>query len=373
LKKAILTLAVLLFVYVSSASAWWSETAAQVFNSTHRNLTGSARGLLNNADYPDIEKYGSDISNWTSGGTDDIRAHNPDSENVPVSALDPLLNRGPIDVWWKRAQIKYKEDRNFNSGDWSAYYYVALMMHLIEDQAVPAHAYNIKHGSAGYMDNLEQLANFNYNPNPSGVVPAADPLSNYNALNMYTLVRTLFNDPNSYWRAYWQYGVTCANAADYTSVYGGPPIETEGQESSGYYGCPNDVFPTSWWVTAGINEKNLTKELLGQAVGYTAGGLIAVSQNLPPLTKDLAIDGATSGTPKINTEKGSTITFDLYENRQPDVYVLITVDSQDGKAIMDADNNASVSYLQWDLKEGKKLPYERPFTAKWKGKLADGT
>jgi len=368
MKKTIAVIALLLFVYVSSAAAWWSVPYVnfKLENSTHYLLTSDARTLAG-SDYPDVTvKFGGAISNWTSGGTDDARAHNQDSETLQT--LNKLLNGGPIADWWRKAKIKYSQDRNFNSGDWSAYYYVALMMHLIEDQAVPAHAYNIKHGSLGYMDNLEQLANSNYNPNITGIVTAISPISNYDDSITATRARTLSNDPNSYWKAYWQYGTTCPGVIGYNSVYGGPPITAEGTENSGYYGCPSDVFP-ALWITAGDNERNLTKDLLGQAVGYTAGALIYVSKNLPPLVQDLDITPSADAVPVIDTQYGNHISFHVQENRTQNVKLFITVDSPTGEPIISPEYGSGKAE---PLSPGSVLPWEKTFTITWDGKLASG-
>jgi hypothetical protein len=177
MKKTIALIALFILVCASSAGAWWSVPLGG--SSTHHSLTDSARNLLNanDSDCPDIVKFGANMSDWTSGSTDDARAHNLNAED-PTLVLNKLLDGGPIRDWWRKTKEKY-EQFNFNSGDWSAYYYGALMMHLTEDQAVPAHAYNIKHGTVGYMDNMEQLADNNYNPNSHGILIAAFPIDNY--------------------------------------------------------------------------------------------------------------------------------------------------------------------------------------------------
>jgi len=118
---------VIIFFYVLLATngwGWWS-VPINLSGSTHHRLTDDAQNLIG-SDYPDVtNKFGGNISDWTSGTTDDARAH----------AGDILANGGPIDDWWDRALEKY-QSFNFASGDWSAYYYIALMMHLTEDQAV---------------------------------------------------------------------------------------------------------------------------------------------------------------------------------------------------------------------------------------------
>ncbi|MFH0875828.1 MAG: hypothetical protein V1859_07865, partial [archaeon] len=317
---------VLIVLLTTSVFAWWSATV--LFNSTHHKLTDSARNILDTT-YPDVTtKFGGDVSNWTSGSTDDTRAHEGNS----------LANGGPIGDWWDKAQEEYKKG-NFASGDWSAYYYVGLMMHLIEDQGVPAHAYDIPHGTLGHMDNMEQLAYYNYVPNITGIVNANSPISNYSSMQSYTLSAT----SNNYWRQYW---------------------------NQGNYGWENgtDVFPTTW-ESAGESERNLTRQLLGMAVGYTAGALVAVSKSLPPLIKDLTISGSPSDSPGINTQTGNQISFMISENRKPNVKIFITVDSPSGQPIISSEYGTGKSF---DLSSGTDLPYEGTHSVNWDGKLANG-
>ena len=323
--KIVIFLCILITFLTANSWGWWS--ASNIFNSTHHNITDDSINLPG-ANYPDVTtKFSGDISDWTSGTTDDVRAH----------AGDALANGGPIGQWWYNAQKQYKEG-NFAAGDWSAYYYVGLMMHLIEDQAVPAHAYNIPHGTLGHMDNLEELVFTNYHPNITGIVLANSPTSNYYAMQVYTLNATSDN----YWRQYWNAG-----------AYGG-------QNGT-------DEFPT-WWLYAGENERNITRRLLGQAVGYTAGSLMSVSENLPPLVKDLQITSSSNcnNVPTIGKQTSAQISFKILENRKKTVKIFITVD---GEAIISSEYGTGKSF---DLSSGSDLPWEDTYTISWDGKLASG-
>ena len=350
-KSAIALLFSILFV-APEAWSWWS-VPANFSGSTHYRITKSAEGLIDSSNYPDVvAKFGTDISNWTSGTSDDAAAHGGTA----------IPNGGRIDIWWARAQEEYQAF-NFNSGDRSAYYFVANMMHLIEDQGVPAHAFNIKHGGVGYMDNMEQLVNYTYSPASVGINPTSDPIANYDVGNFDTLDLT----SDSYWRAYWKtsppYHIHVGGAQyDFNGVYGGPTNSVPDQYDPNLY-LPLDVFPSFSW-TAGTAEQTLATYVTGVAISNTAGALMAVSESLPPLTRNLAIAGASSGIPVVDTEQGSSITFNLYENRQPDVYIVATVDSADGSVIF-----AEVR----ELGSGTQLPYEESYAATWNGKLADGS
>ena len=321
---------------ISTVFAWWSATV--LFDSTHHKLTESSINILGSS-YPDINKFNNDICDWTSGTTDDSRAHNGNS----------TLNGGPIELWWYNAQQKYKA-KDFATGDWSAYYYVSLMMHLIEDQAVPAHASEILHGTVGWMDNMEQLAYYNYNPNITGTVAATNPTNNYYAMKYYTLEATA----DDYWRQYWVFGTV---GVEHSGNYGGPPND-EGRRT--------DVFPTSW-SGAGETERVLMRQLLGAAVTHTAGALISVSKLLPPLIKTFTFSNQVIG-----PNQGTNINFKVIENRTDKVYYTLEV-FKDGTSQGKLRDNESVN-----LGLGQELPKEVDVTpGLWDGKiggsmLADG-
>lgn len=324
-----IVLACLLFVFsVSSSHAWWS--ASILSNSTHHKLTDDARDLLNTS-YADISEFGESLSNWTSGPTDDVNAH----------AGDALANGGPIEDWWDSALAEYKQG-NFDSGDWSAYYYIGLMLHLTEDQGVPAHAYNIQHGADGFpMDNLEEYVYTNYSPTVSGIQLEANPGDNY--ADLMNATQNATSDIS--WRLYWNEGI---------------PF--------GYYGGPGelDVFPR-FSNYASDEEDGITRTVLGMAVDYTAGTLVSVSESLPPIIQNLEVSGteSCSGVLALNSQNSVLISFDILENRQNNVKVFI---SFNGEAISQEFSTGS-SFV---LSSGVDLPWEGTFSVSWNGTLSDG-
>lgn len=308
---------------MSNCWAWWS--ARTLFSSTHHKITDDALDLVNDS-YADINRFGSDISNWTSGTTDDVRAHDGDA----------LANGGPIHKWWGLAQEAYAS-RNLNSEDWSAYYYISLMMHLIEDQAVPAHAYDIPHGSQGYpMDNLEELVYTNYNPAIAGSVAANSPLSNYAGLKNFTIGTATADD---YWRQYWGF-----------MNYGGPD--------------GTDVFPT-FWISTGEPERNLIGLLLGNAAGYTSGALVSVSESLPPLIThtDILAPNYCVDIPAISDHSKAQIIINVADNRSRYITIFPTVD--DAPII-------SGNGIPYEMAVGSDFPWEGEVVIDWDGRLSSG-
>ncbi|MBP7654635.1 hypothetical protein KA977_14525, partial [Candidatus Dependentiae bacterium] len=134
---------------VSPIYSWWSVPP---FGSTHYYLSDEAKKLITAIEYPDITtRFGNDICAWTDGSTDDASAHNDYIDN---NGEDGKKNDGAIKVHWEKGFDKYKNFK-FSSNDEDAYYYFGLMTHLVEDMAVPAHAYDIQHGNFRNMDNVE--------------------------------------------------------------------------------------------------------------------------------------------------------------------------------------------------------------------------
>jgi hypothetical protein len=339
-KNRLLKTITFLFLLLSATNSysWWS--AETIINSTHYKETKDSEDLLSqiNVDqYPDVTtKYGDNIRDWTSGINDDKAAHDNDSTR----------NDGPIQQWFDNAIEKYKS-LNFNNDNESTYYYIALMIHLIEDQGVPAHAYKIYHGNPGNMDNLEQQGYYNYKPNTVyGLEYVNDPVRQMEFMKNCTLDATA----DSYWRQYWLGNVI--NLEPYTGVY------------AGLNGT--DKFPTGW--SEGSPESNLVSELEGKSYSYAAGALMAISRKLPPLIQSLTIGGSQDN-PLVNKTLGTTITLKALENRRPDVTIFITVDSLDGMPIA-ADNFTNGG--TFTLKPGTELPWEDTLNIKWNGKLADG-
>jgi len=176
--------------------AWWSVPGLGRMESTHAKLGMKMLSAINpnsaSPEYPDIARFGNFTDNqtfiggivpWMSGGTDDENAHGQ-RYRLEDAPLNPAtnekwkagdLNGGPIQSWWGTSLdhphdgvlVRYKEFEFAGREDYTAYYYMALMAHLVTDQAVPAHAANILHVSpiwdfpfnpTGWGDNLENAA-----------------------------------------------------------------------------------------------------------------------------------------------------------------------------------------------------------------------
>jgi len=182
--------AFLLFLSLAStANAWWSFEDLGFPQSSHRKISEQAISLINTSAYPDLkkERFGQTIIDATYGGGNDANAHgkltDPEVGYTGRNDADKF-DGGDFGPWWDYSQFKYKK-MNFTGSGYAAYYYIGLMAHLVQDQAVPAHAANIYHASAFWKiplnpDNLEQWADLRMFPSADYVVgPNTDPLDYY--------------------------------------------------------------------------------------------------------------------------------------------------------------------------------------------------
>jgi len=128
----IVTLLLICFSSLSAKTKWFSvtNTLNSFTDSTHYKLTRDAIKLIDKYAYKDVaDKFAGDIKDCTSGSTDDANAH--DMNAAANGCIDINSN-------WKVAYFQYKNLQL--KGNWSAYYYIALIAHLIEDMAAPPHA-----------------------------------------------------------------------------------------------------------------------------------------------------------------------------------------------------------------------------------------
>ncbi|MBU2575353.1 MAG: hypothetical protein KKH28_14895 [Elusimicrobia bacterium] len=133
-QRKIILLCFLLTFVGSTAYAWQTVWPS----ATHKEITSQAISILpKDADgkdlYPDAQKRVSDLRNGSHE-----ESHNSIAQPY---GNDNSLNGGLPEVWWYYAlENNYKRWQIAN-----AYFNLGRTFHLIQDQAVPAHAANILH------------------------------------------------------------------------------------------------------------------------------------------------------------------------------------------------------------------------------------
>jgi hypothetical protein len=265
---------------------------------------------------------------------------------------NPFANGGnPGDLWVKKAVKQYE------NGDYDdAYDYIGCILHLDQDQAVPAHAFDIQH--VGYFawgdiyrhfgDDLEKYAK-----------EYADVYSHLNSASIKGGISSPFE-------FYGDMIETTRSAVNNNAVL--PP---EGQNwtdywTNGVYGPRR--FPNHQDTEKGYVDQhdNMVSHRITDAISYSAGNLAAASKILPPTVKDIEIYPATETMPEIDTEYGTQIEFKILENRTQIVKIYITVGDQ--PIISDEYGTGKV----FNLSNGSELPWEGDYSITWDGKLADG-
>ena len=330
-KKTILIIAIFLLLFPVSAFAWNS-----LWYYTHEALADDAIHVFTQAEYPDLYKFEEKLR-------DGSESESPHPGNI--------YNGGNAEDWWKeKALMSYKAFKF--SG---AYAQIGEVAHLTQDQAVPAHAANIKHGPyALHLDNFEGDADNNYVKNPTNGYSYSLPFQYYQPLQNDTRAK-LSTWKKSSTEQYWKPATNApldATGGDQTNA---PWGSYGGAENNDVYDVKND--------TQGIIASQVY-----MAARYTAGVFAAASKNLPPLVKDLQITSSSNcnNVPTIGKQTSAQISFKILENRKKTVKIFITVD---GEAIISSEYGTGKSY---DLSSGSSLPWEGTYTISWDGKLASG-
>jgi hypothetical protein len=154
---------------VSSVPAWdsvrWNPT-----HPTHSYLT--EYGIdQNRAAFPELQQYRGIIIDGANQELHELPV-NPNEEKYGVR-LDAKrrehkgTNEGCDDIegWWKDARVAYTAGRKEQ-----AYFLVGIMLHMIEDMGVPAHAHKIYHqGNPTEFDNFEFMGLSNWKPDFSNI------------------------------------------------------------------------------------------------------------------------------------------------------------------------------------------------------------
>ena len=158
--------AVAAILAVSPAVAWDSakfKWLTPIVHPTHSYLTEYAIDRLSRT-YPELTKYRDVI----------IEGANQELHELPVKGtlygidLDKKriqhkgTNAGSDDVpgWWADAEAAYKAGNRQQ-----AYFLVGIMLHMIEDMGVPAHANGVIHqGTLTEFDNFEAMALQKWDP-----------------------------------------------------------------------------------------------------------------------------------------------------------------------------------------------------------------
>ena len=292
----------------AGTTRWWSMG---LFGTTHGAIAKAALKFINQSAFPDM------------GASKDILITGSQDES---GHLNNTMNGGPVRELWfgktpfsKGGVLWNYEHFKFNE----AYARLGTICHLTQDQAVPTHAANIKHGIS---DSFEGFYNDDVRITVKRDNGDMEPWAYYQAVQDETRSRLPgWTDPKT-GRQYW---VAAPDA---------PPL---GQDVTygpwGHYGGHNDW---DMWAVPPQNNNNsghgnnngpwttahpeIRFEQLAAAGAATVSVLESASKRLPPLVQGLSVStvSARSGSEE---SKGFLINFNVYENRSPNITYAVNV------------------------------------------------
>ncbi|HNW44292.1 MAG TPA: hypothetical protein PKI19_07285 [Elusimicrobiales bacterium] len=336
----------LFLLCAAPAAAWFSMGLPwdpNLKGDTHERLSKDAVDAVV-AEAPDMSRgkaLGSFVWEATEGFKDDAKAHDGNGK----------ANDGNYRKYWRLALKRYNSLHFNGKGhgkaskfemNAGAYWYIGRMLHLVEDMAVPAHAYNIFHAKGLNFDNFELNAGHRYRSGPVTPVrlDSPDPLAYHDAARDRT-IEVIVNDlipvpQGKPWSSYW-----------------GPRS----------YGSKDDTFPKRY-PKGNAEENALVANQLAQARDYGAGFLIAVSKALPPLVRNFhaRAEARDDGLYTVN------LTFTVLENRRPDITIFMQ--GEGGDLLQGTDLTSGRSET---LEKGEVLPWMKNFSLQWAVRGAPGS
>jgi hypothetical protein len=148
-----------------------TETADQNWDSQDGNPTHATHSLM--AEYA-IKNLGGELPEVAAFQDHIVEGANLELHELPSKTHEALrLEVGGTnwaadhpEVLWEKARASYA------AGDkGSAYFYVGILLHYVQDMGVPAHAFHVIHQSSfGHQDNIEILGFFDFHADFSSEV-----------------------------------------------------------------------------------------------------------------------------------------------------------------------------------------------------------
>jgi hypothetical protein len=149
----------------ASPSLGWDSSAWNPTHPTHSYLTEWAIDQIKK-DKPEVEKYRKQLIEGANTELHELEVkHKPIKYDVDLESKRKQhkgTNAGCDDIqgWWKDSLQAYRQGNREQ-----AYFLLGIMLHMIEDMGVPAHANNVYHqGNATEFDNFEFMALSNWKP-----------------------------------------------------------------------------------------------------------------------------------------------------------------------------------------------------------------
>ena len=151
----------------------WDSANNNPTHATHSYLTEMGINALK-SQYPELAEFqtellagaNSELHELTVSGTEygvDLDAKRREHKGTNAGTDD-------IKGWWNDAAAAYAQGNKQQ-----AYFYVGVMLHMIEDMGVPAHAQGLEHQAIPNFDNFEFMGLSNWRPDAGTPGDKADP------------------------------------------------------------------------------------------------------------------------------------------------------------------------------------------------------
>ncbi|MEI7529869.1 MAG: hypothetical protein WCK76_13115 [Elusimicrobiota bacterium] len=330
---------------ITSGPKWWSVT---FFGSAHRHAAKSALKAMNKALFPDI------------AAAKDILI---DQSNDEGGHRSGELNGGPVkEIWFGNTpfsrggvlgnytQFKFNE----------AYSRLGTICHLTQDQAVPVHAANIKHGIS---DSFEGYYGNDVNITTRRSDVDREPWEYYQVLQDETRSKLPgWTDPKT-GLPYW---VAAPDAPRFgEDITNGPWGHYGGRKNRDVWAVPppqnnNDSGNNNnIWIT---EHAEIRQDQLNISGEVTISVLESASKRLPPLVQNLSVSTTTLRFSD-GVKAGYSVKFNVYENRAPGILYTMYV-YRDGQLLGEAFQGAASLFPP---KKDEGMMFSGALTAAWAG------
>ena len=328
---------------ITSGPKWWSVT---FFGSAHRHAAKAALKAINKSLFPDI------------AAVKDIII---DKSNDESGHLSGEMNGGPVkEIWFGNTpfskggvltnytQFKFQE----------AYERLGTLCHLTQDQAVPVHAANIKHGMS---DSFEGFYGNDVNITARRSDVDREPWEYYQVLQNETRSKLPgWTDPET-GLPYW---VPAPDAPRFgEDITYGPWGHYGGRKNRDVWAVPppqnnsDGGNNNNTWITA---HPEIRQEQLNISGEVTVSVLESASKRLPPLVQNLSISTVAA----LGTGQAAYIVkFNVYDNRTPGVLYTLYV-YRDGQLLGEALQGAASLFPP---KKDEGMMFSGALTAAWAG------
>ena len=293
--KRIFLAAILLAIFPGIAFAWFS-----IPGYNHSSLTSAlfTPSIIDSNEYSDLYNLKDDL----------VKGSNSEAAHSKGGIVSGEYNGGDVLDWWNKKVLKLYNNFQFSE----AYFHIGEIVHLTEDQAVPAHAANIYHAweitNPLEADKFEYYAWKSLYSNPTdGYISGMYPDEYYQPVQKATRLN-LPRWKNSNGVQYWN---QAANA---------PSLDEDATMGDwGYYSGPpdyKDIF---------VSDLAILYSQTTEAQRAAVGVLKSASKKLPPLIKETTIEGGKSeqGAEWFVAGNNVKLTFKYYENRSAGVEINI--------------------------------------------------